>query len=331
MALSGELSVRRWAATDLFGKARPAPRSAPPATSRTFPMQTGIFLAFLAYFVFACGDAALKALGPSLPVYEIGFFVSLFAFLPALFTKRPEDSWADTFRVSNPGLMALRMAFGAGGTIAGIIAFTSLPLAEAYALIFLLPIFVTVFSRIFLKEAIGWKRWSAVVVGLLGTLLVVRPGFQAILPGHFAAIACAACGAGTVLVLRRIGASERRITIIGAVLVASAALNGVLMLGDFKMPGTDTWWLLVFAGLCSGLGHTGLVFATRLASAASVAPTQYSQIVWATVLGAAFFAEYPDAIALGGMTLVGLSGLFTFVRERKKTPWPKRTPLVRNR
>ncbi|EAU43079.1 hypothetical protein FP2506_09556 [Fulvimarina pelagi HTCC2506] len=293
-------------------------------------MQIGILIAFAGYFAFACGDATLKALGDDLPIYEIGFFTSLFAILPALFTKRPEDNWRNVFVPNRPFLLSLRVLFGVVGMLSAVLAFTTLPLAEAYALIFLLPIFVTVFAAIFLKETIGWRRWSAVVTGLAGVILVVRPGFQELVPGHFAAISAAICGAGTVLVLRMIGPSERRVTLIGSVLLGAVIFNGILMVPTFADP-MPFMGLLVFGGLCIGLGQTGLVFATRFAPASYVAPVQYSQIVWAAVLGALFFGEFPDATAYAGMALIGASGLFTFIRERKMTRWWQRTPLIRNR
>ncbi|MER0237689.1 DMT family transporter [Fulvimarina sp. MAC8] len=293
-------------------------------------MQIGILIAFAGYFAFACGDATIKAIGSGLPIFEIGFFTSLFAFLPALFTKRPEDNWRNVFIPNGPLLVALRVFFGVVGMLSAVVAFTTLPLAEAYALIFLLPIVVTIFSAVFLKETIGWRRWSAVIAGLAGVILVVRPGFQELVPGHFAAIAAAVCGAGTVIVLRKIGPSERRVTLIGSVLLGAVIFNGILMLPNFADP-MPFMPLLAFGGLCIGLGQTGLVFATRFAPASYVAPVQYSQIVWAAMLGALFFGEFPDTIAYAGMTLIGTSGLFTFIRERKKTRWWQKTPLIRNR
>ena len=147
-------------------------------------MQTGILLGFLGYFVYACSDALVKAVGGQISVFEIGFFSSLFAFLPALFTKDRADSWRSVLVPRRPKLVLLRMTSGTIGGILSIVAFTTLPLAEAYALIFLLPIFVTILSRLILKEQVGWKRWSAVIVGLVGVMLVVRPGFREILPGQ---------------------------------------------------------------------------------------------------------------------------------------------------
>ncbi|MCQ8780618.1 DMT family transporter [Mangrovibrevibacter kandeliae] len=294
-------------------------------------MQVGILLAFMAYLSFSCGDASVKALGDTLPVFEIGFFVSLFALVPTLLTKRPEDDWASILRPTRPWLVLVRAVSGTTGGILSVIAFTTLPLAEAYALIFLLPVLVTIFSRLVLKETIGWKRWSAVLLGLCGVLLVVRPGFREILPGHFAAFGCAVCGAVTVIVLRVLGPSERRITLIGAVLVSAVAVNGVLMATTYVHPGRGDFAVLLLGGLAAGLGHLCIVFATRTAPAARVAPTQYSQIIWAALLGAAFFGEYPDAISVAGMAMVGCSGLFTFVREEKRVGWSRKTPLLRNR
>lgn len=294
-------------------------------------MQAGIILAFAAYFSYALGDSVLKALGPHLGIFEIGFFVSIFAFIPVLFTKRPEDNWGNIARPTRPGLIALHMATGAACSITAVVAFTSLPLTEAYALIFLLPLIVTVLSAVFLKEPIGKKRWCAVVLGFIGVLLVVRPGFRELQFGHLAAVATAVFGASQVLILRAIGRSERRITILGALLVATISANAVLMLGSFAMPEGSIWWLLVGGGILMGLGHVGLVFATRLASGATVAPTHYSQIAWAVILGYLFFDEAPDLFTVLGMIVVGASGLFTFLREKEKTIWPQKTPLVRNR
>lgn len=293
-------------------------------------MQTGVLLGFLSYFVYAGSDSAIKALGGELPVFEIGFFTSLFALLPALFTKEAGDSWASVVVPRHPGLLLVRVASGTTGGILAVVAFTSLPLAEAYALIFLMPIFVTILSGLILKEPVGWRRWSAVVAGLAGVMLVVRPGFREILPGHFAAMGCAVCGAITVIVLRKLGPTERRITLIGSVVVGAILVNGLLMVPQFVPPSVSIAPLVVFAGLAAGLGHLLQVYATRLAPANLVAPTQYSQIIWAAVMGALFFDEYPDGIGVAGMLLVALAGLFTFVREEQRSGWSARTPLDRN-
>lgn len=274
-------------------------------------MQTGILLAFLAYLAYSLSDAAGKMLGGQLPIFEIGFFMSLIALAPALLLKRPEDSWRSIMRPKRPLLVLARMGTGTFGGICAIYAFTHLPMAEAYSLIFLLPVFVAALSGIFLKEVVGLSRWLALFGGLAGVLLVVRPGFNALTLGHLAAVACAFSGAVTAILLRQLGPTEKRLTLVGAVLVAAIVVNGVLMIPNFTMPTVAHWPILVVGGLSAGIGHIAMVMAARIAPASRIAPTQYSQIVWAAVLGAAIFGEVPDPIAVAGMALVGFCGVMT--------------------
>ncbi|WP_182086919.1 DMT family transporter [Aureimonas sp. ME7] len=288
-------------------------------------MQTGILFAFLAYFAYSCSDAAGKALGLTLPIFEIGFFVSLFALVPALLSKRPEDSWRQIVRPKRPWLVLARMGTGTVGGITATYAFIHLPLAEAYSLIFLLPLFVAVLSALFLKEVVGLGRWASLLGGLAGVLLVVRPGFNALTLGHLAALVCAMVGALTVILLRTLGPTEKRLTLVGAVLTAGVVVNGVLMVPSFKVPTLADLPLLVFGGACLGVGHIAIVMAARITPASRIAPTQYSQIVWAAVIGALFFGEFPDPVAVGGMALVGFCGLATLGGNSQATRPASRT------
>lgn len=283
-------------------------------------MLRGILLGFLAYALFSCGDAAIKALSGRLPVFEIGFFAAFFASFAVPFVRPAHERWRDIFRMNRPKLVLLRAASGTTAGILGVIAFTTLPLAEAYALIFLAPLFVTLLSVLFLGERIGWRRMLAVVVGFIGILLVVRPGFRELLPGHLAAAAIALCAATTTIVLRALGPTEKRITLMGTTMLTALAVNGALMLFQFRTPTPgDIGWLAV-AGLLAGVAHIIFMAATRAAPANRVAPTQYTQMIWAVVLGALFFGEFPDLLGLVGLALVGISGLFTFLREERKDP-----------
>jgi drug/metabolite transporter (DMT)-like permease len=281
-------------------------------------MFKGILLGFLSFGIFSCGDACVKALGGRLTVFEIGFFTTLFAFIAVPFVKRPSERWRDMFRMHRPGLVLLRTLAGVMAGMLSIYSFTHLPLTEVYALIFLAPLFVTILSIPFLGETVGWRRALAILVGFAGVLLVVRPGFRELLPAHLAAAGIALCGAVTVLVLRALGPTEKRITLMGVVFFSSLTVNGAIMLTDFRLPAPTDFLLVAGAGLCGGTGHTLLMAATRAAPANRIAPAQYSQIVWAVILGALFFGELPDATAFAGIALVTLAGLFTFVREEKR-------------
>lgn len=281
-------------------------------------MLKGICLGFLSFAVFSCADACIKALGGRLTVFEVGFFTTLFAFVAVPFARHPSERWREMFHMRRPGLVLTRAVAGVLAGVLGIYSFTHLPLAEVYALIFLAPLFVTLLSIPILGETIGWRRVAATVVGFAGVMLVVRPGFREIQPAHLAAAAIALCGAVTVLTLRALGPSERRITLMGVVFLATLAVNGIVMAFDFHVPALHDFLLIAAAGLCGGLGHMLLMAATREAPANRIAPAQYSQIVWAVLLGALFFDELPDATAFVGIALVTFAGLFTFVRERQR-------------
>ncbi len=103
------------------------------------------------------------------------------------------------------------------------------------------------------------------------------------------------------------------------------------MLTDFRPVTKNDVALIIFGGIVGGFGQIAMLAATRLAPPNRVAPAQYSQIIWALAIGAAFFGEFPDGLAFAGMVLVVLSGLFTFFREEQLRGWSRRTILMRNR
>ncbi|MET0255772.1 MAG: EamA family transporter, partial [Luteibacter sp.] len=179
-------------------------------------MFKGVLLGFACYAAYAWSDAFVKSLEGSLPPYEAVFFGAVLAMAAFPFLKKPGDRWSEIVVSRMPGLWLLRAMAGAIGNITAVMAFTALPMAEAFSLIFLLPIFVTILSVIFLREHVGWRRWSAVVVGFLGVLVVLRPGFRHLGQGHVAAIICGITGALSIIALRMAGATEKRITLYGA-------------------------------------------------------------------------------------------------------------------
>jgi len=166
---------------------------------------------------------------------------------------------------------------------------------------------------------------------LFGILLVVRPGFREIKFGHLAAALAALASATSVIVLRKLGNSEKRTSLIGAVVLGSIAFNGTMMLPVFAWPQPHQFLFLALSGTLAGLGHLCLLAATRLAPATRVAPAQYSQMAWAIIIGIAFYAEQPDRLALAGIALIACSGLFTLLREERVSGWRRRVPLLRIR
>jgi len=294
-------------------------------------MLKGVALGFLTYALFAWADAGIKSLGGELPVFEIIFFLTLFSFAVILILRPAGERWRDMLRMNHPKRVILRSLCGVAAGICSTYAFTHIPLAEAYALIFLAPVLVTLMSIPLLGERVGWRRLSAVAVGLVGTLLVVKPGFRELHLGHLAAVAAPMFGATSLIVLRMIGHSERRVSLLGVVMVTVLVVNGILMIPEFIWPSADALIRLALIGIVGGIGQITMVMATVAAPANRIAPTQYSQILWAVGLGAVFYGEFPDPVALAGIALIALSGLFTLLREDRVTDWQKRTYLMRNR
>jgi drug/metabolite transporter (DMT)-like permease len=294
-------------------------------------MLQGVAVGFLAYGLFSCADASIKAVGADLPVFEITFFVTLFSFGTFAFGKPAHEHWHEMFRMNRPWLVVARAACGILAGIGGVYAFTTLPLAEAYSLLFLMPAFTTMMSIPILGEKIGWRRWLAVAAGFIGVLLVVRPGFRELHLGQLTAAIAAVFAGLSMIILRTLGRTEKRISLLGVVFLIALVVNGLLMIPVYKPPSLRDFGILVLAGTVGGFGQIAMLAATRLAPVNRIAPAQYSQIVWAIILGIVFFAEFPDRFALVGLALVALSGLFTFLREEQLRGWSKRTILIRNR
>jgi drug/metabolite transporter (DMT)-like permease len=275
----------------------------------------GILLALLAYASFSWGDAVIKALGGQLSVFEIGFFSTLFAGVFVLFAKPRGERWRYFWKMERPVAVQARALSGIAAGVLGIYAFTTIPLAEAYSLIFLSPLFVTILSILVLGEKVGPWRWLAIAAGFAGVLLVVQPGFRDLELGHLAAALIAVLAAVTVILLRSL-AREKRTSLLGVMILYGLVFNGAAAsLTSFSLPDAGQLGLLALVGVFSGVGQIGLLFATRFADANRIAPTHYSQMLWAVALGALFFQEYTDPLALLGMAVIGASGLLTLVRE----------------
>lgn len=282
-------------------------------------MPIGVFYAVVAYSVYSCGDAIIKGFGQSLSVFEIGFFIAVFSLIPAAFAKPKGERWRDSFQLGNAGLVHLRSFTGVASSILVTVSFTTIPFAETYSLVFMMPLFITVMSVLILKERVDLTRWAMLTLGFIGVMLVVRPGFRALEFGHFTALLCAVFGASTTTILRIIAPTEKRVSLIALPALYVIVTNAVLMLPGFVVPTWQQLGLLAASGSLVGLGHILLIAATRNAPASQVAPIQYVQIVWAIGLGAFFFREHPDLLAYFGMAVVVLSGLVNVFIDGART------------
>ncbi|WP_224702840.1 DMT family transporter [Devosia aquimaris] len=286
-------------------------------------MPVGVIFAFLAYASFSVGDALIKATGPALSVFEIGFFTITLSIIPAILTTRNER-WRDLYKLRHPVLVHIRCATAICGTACVMYAFTHIPFADVYAIGFLTPVIVTILGVLLLREHVAIHRWLLLIISFLGVLLVIRPGVRDLQLGHLAILCSVFFGGVTTIILRHVAPHERRVSLVGLQVLYSSILNGLLMLPGFVMPSLHQLALFLGIGLLGGTGGLLLIAAARRSPANLVAPVQYSQLIWAIVFGALFFGEYPDWIAIVGLLIVLTSGLANVMTEKLKIVWKPR-------
>jgi S-adenosylmethionine uptake transporter len=198
----------------------------------------------------------------------------------------------------------------------GFFAFATLPLVDAYVLLFCTPIMISVLAIFFLGERIAVVRWLAILLGLIGVLIVLRPSIDSVKIGHLAALCSALCGAISAIISRKIGSSENMATMIVFPLLATILVSGVMLLYVYEpMPLSDLG-LMFLVGALGLLGQYLILSGYRIAPAAYIAPMQYSQIIWAILFGYLFFNEAVDRYVILGSAITILSGVIIIARER---------------
>lgn len=290
---------------------------------------SGAFYALFAFAVFATHDAVVKFLGVSYSPFQMIFFSTLFSF-PLVTFMLMRDRTEGHLRPVHPWWSLLRTACATTNAACAFYAFSTLPLAQVYAILFATPLLITILSIPILGERVGFHRWAAVVIGLIGVAVVLRPGATEFSLGHAAALTCAFVGGLASIIVRKVGRDERTVVLMLYPMVANFVIMGALMVLNYKpLPITDLGGI----GALSILGFTGgvfLIIAYKASEAAIVAPMQYSQIIWATVFGSLFFGESIDGGTILGAGIIIASGLYIVFRE-SRVGTSINTPVLRTR
>ncbi|MFN4124965.1 DMT family transporter [Pannonibacter indicus] len=301
----------------------------PPASriSRKADILQGILLMTLAMIIVPGMDTVAKYLSATVAPLLIGFgrffFQAVFTLLGALMMT----GGLRTLMPKRWGINMLRGIFLAGATFAFFTALKVMPVADAIAIFFIQPMVLTALSAIFLREQVGPRRWAAVVVGLIGAIMIIRPGFDA-----FGAAALlpmvTACLFALYLLTTRILAGEDSMlsmqftTSLGggltlAIVITVIAAFGVETTGIIvAMPNSIEMSLLFAIGAISFVSHGLIVKALALAPASVIAPFNYLEIVSATLFGFLVFGDFPDLMTWAGIALIVASGIYIAHRER---------------
>ena len=223
-----------------------------------------------------------------------------------------------TLRTRRIGAHATRCAVGLSSMVCMFSTLLLLPLAEATTLQFTVPIFATILGALVLREATGVHRWSAVVIGFVGVLIVARPGSGHIPPlGAMTGLAAAFLSAGVSILIRRMGSSEPPATIVFYFSVLSMVPLLPAFLWTFAPHDPATWAMLVGVGLIGAVGQLTMTTALSLAPVSVVVPMDYSGLLWATLYGYALFGVLPVAATWAGAPLIAASGLYIVWREHR--------------
>ncbi len=276
----------------------------------------GALTALAAMGIFATHDVAVKMLGSHYSAVQVVFFAALFSF-PILALLVLRDPAGGSLWPRNPGWVFLRTATSVITTVAAFHAFGVLPLAQTYAILFAIPLIITLLSIPILGEKVRFRRWIAVIVGLLGVLIVLRPGHAALSTGHLSALVAAITGSLTAIIVRKVGDSERPVVLLIYPIFGNFLIMCLVLPFFYRpMPGAD----LGLVGIIAVLGPIASLLSIRSfqkAEAVIVAPMQYSQILWAIFYGLIFFQETPDLATLIGATIVIMSGIYIVLREAR--------------
>ena len=295
-------------------------------TARRDDPLRGIPLLLSAIALFSISDALAKLLAETMPPVGIAWLRYLAFFgLALLPLMRPGG--LSLMRSRAPGLQVLRGLGVVGSAVFFIAALGLMPLAEATAINFVSPAFVTILSVLVLAERVGGRRWAAIAVGMAGMLVIVRPGTAAFQAAAVLPVLSSAAWAAAVVVTRRMAATDSpATTLFWTASVGFAALTLLLPFGrPFPDDGPDAGQ--VGLGLLIGLVSSGaqwlVVLAYRAAPASVLAPFSYTQLLFAGLLGLALFGAVPDGWTLLGAAIIAASGLYSAHRERVRARAPR--------
>jgi drug/metabolite transporter (DMT)-like permease len=284
------------------------------ATDERSARLAGIALMLAGVCLFSFGDALGKVLVATYPVSELLLLraaVPLVILLVLIWRQR-----ATLPRLQRPGLQLLRMVLSTTEVAAFFVAVVYLPLADVITYYLACPIFVTALSAIVLREKVGWRRWSAVVVGFCGVLIALQPSAQTVSWPALIALGGSFSFAVLMIVTRSLRATPD-IVLAATQFAGTFSVGAVLAPFAWRMPGLPDLGLFVLAGCISIVALLCINRSLKLAPASVVVPYQYSMIVWAVMFGYVVFGDVPSLATIVGAVIIIGAGLYIFIREQQ--------------
>jgi drug/metabolite transporter (DMT)-like permease len=273
----------------------------------------GIGLMVLGIFLFCCNDALGKWLLGTYSVWQmlaIRSFAAMLLLAPFIWREGRA-----VLAAPRPYLQVVRVMLSVAESIMFFIAVTHLPLADTVTFYLAAPIYVTALSALFLKEHVGWRRWSAVVVGFVGVMIALRPSAATLTLPALIAIVGSFCFAVFLIITRMLrGTSD--VVMVGGQFGAMLLVSGAAAPFGWITPSAVDLGLLMVLGVVAMTAFACVNRSLKLSAASIVVPYQYTMIVWAVALGWLVFGDVPDAFTLGGGAIIIAAGLYILWREQ---------------
>ena len=276
-----------------------------------------IIFSLLGWMFLPVMDGFAKFLSDDLPILQITwaryFFTVVFTLPIMIFFFKKQLVWSD-----KPKLQILRGLILLSANICFFYAISIISLAKALTLAFVAPLIVTAFSPVMLGEKVGFRRWTAVVVGFVGSLVVIRPGFVEL---NFASLA--ALGTGILygfylIITRKLSTSDNPLLTLLMTGMVGAILVSAIIPFYWVKPSLNQWSLMAGIGVFACIGHLFLILSLKYADASKLAPLGYTEIIPNVLIGYYFFSEIPDNWTYLGLFIIILSGLYISRREYLK-------------
>ncbi len=274
-----------------------------------------IIFSLLGWMFLPVMDGFAKYLSADLPILQITwaryFFTVVFTLPIMFFFFKKQLVWSD-----KPKLQILRGLILLFANICFFYSISVIALAKALTLAFIAPLIVTAFSPLLLGEKVGFKRWTAVVIGFIGSLVVIRPGFLEINLASVSALGTGFLYGFYLIITRKLSTSDNPLLTLLITGMVGAVLVSLIIPFYWVKPTINQWSLMAGIGIFACIGHLFLILSLKYADASKLAPFGYTEIIPNVLIGYYFFSEIPDSWTYLGLIIIVLSGLYISRREK---------------
>lgn len=276
----------------------------------------GAALMALSVFCFTANDTMMKFLFGDMPLFQAVLLRGLLC-LPVItyMAHRRAQLFVRASR-HDMSIVLIRAGAEIAATICFLTALANMPLANIIAILQTLPLSVTMVAALFLGEPVGWRRWSAIIIGFIGVLIIIRPGVDGFSLYSLWGLAAVACITVRDIVTHRLSREMPSLFVTLITAIAITGLGAVMMPASGWVPPSLTSWVILVATACVIVAaYLFSVMTMRVGDIGFVSPFRYSALLWAIILGYVIFDEWPDNLTLGGMAIIVATGIYMFRRE----------------